>query len=131
MSMSDPIADMLTRIRNAQSANKVDVRIPSSKLKVAIANVLKEEGVVIDYSVAEEGGHATLIVVLKYFNDKPVIEHVQRVSRPGLRVYKGKDELPKVQGGLGIAIVSTPQGVMTDRAARSAGQGGEILCTVS
>jgi small subunit ribosomal protein S8 len=129
MSMSDPIADMLTRIRNAQSASKATVSMPSSKLRVAISNVLKEEGYIADYQVSGEG-RPELSVTLKYFQGKPVIEEVQRVSRPGLRIYKSKDELPKVRGGLGIAVVSTSLGVMTDRMARAKGHGGEILCTV-
>lgn len=130
MSMTDPIADMLTRIRNGQSAGKKNVKIPSSKLKLSIAKVLKEEGYITDYSVELDGNHAVMTVVLKYFNGVPVIESVKRVSRPGLRIYKSKDELPKVLGGLGIAIVSTSNGVMTDRAARAIGHGGEVICTV-
>jgi small subunit ribosomal protein S8 len=117
MSMSDPIADMLTRVRNAQAAFKAEVAMPSSKGKQAIAGVLKSEGYIADFAVREGG-------------DKPVIESLKRVSRPGLRIYKGKDELPRVLGGLGIAIISTSRGVMTDRAARAAGEGGEVLCTV-
>lgn len=128
--MSDPIADMLTRIRNGQSANKKSVKIPSSKLKLSIAKVLKEEGYILDYKVLSTGNHQEMIVDLKYFNGVPVIESVKRVSRPGLRIYKSKDELPKVLGGLGIAIVSTSNGVMTDRAARAIGHGGEVICTV-
>lgn len=131
MSMQDPIADMLTRIRNGQAAAKKEVSMPSSKLKVAIAEVLKDEGYVADYSVAEEGVKAVLTVALKYFQGKPVIESLQRVSRPGLRIYKDAAHLPKVNNGLGVAIVSTSRGVMTDRAARAAHQGGEILCVVS
>ncbi|MFM8341047.1 MAG: 30S ribosomal protein S8 [Methylomonas sp.] len=130
MSMTDPIADMLTRIRNGQSAGKKNVRMPSSKLKVSIAKVLKEEGYILDYRVELDGNHSVMIVELKYFNGVPVIESVKRVSRPGLRIYKSKDELPKVLGGLGIAIVSTSNGVMTDRAARAIGHGGEVICTV-
>jgi len=130
MSMSDPISDMLTRIRNGQMARKAQVSMPSSKLKVAIARVLKEEGYINDYQVAEEGGKSTLTIDLKYYNGKPVIEKIERVSRPGLRIYKGKEELPQVRGGLGIAIVSTSKGVMTDRAARAAGEGGEVICVV-
>ncbi|MDN4503975.1 30S ribosomal protein S8 [Alteromonadaceae bacterium BrNp21-10] len=126
MSMQDPIADMFTRIRNGQLASKVSVTMPSSKLRVAIANVLKEEGYVTDFSVAGDV-KPELEVTLKYFDGKKVIENIQRVSRPGLRIYKKKDELPKVMGGLGIAIVSTSKGVMTDRAARKAGMGGEII----
>lgn len=131
MSMTDPIADMLTRIRNAQRAAKAQVSMPSSKLKVAIAGVLKEEGYIADFTVLETGAKAQLTITLKYFEGKPVIEKIQRVSRPGLRVFKGKTELPQVLGGLGIAVVSTSQGVMTDRAARAAGHGGEILCIVA
>lgn len=131
MSMTDPIADMLTRIRNAQHATKAQVSMPSSKLKVAICNVLKEEGYIADLAVAETAGKTQLKIALKYFEGKPVIEKIQRVSRPGLRVFKGKDELPRVLGGLGVAIVSTSQGVMTDRAARAAGHGGEVLCVVA
>jgi len=130
MSMSDPIADMLTRIRNGQAAGKKNVMLPSSKLKVAIAKVLKEEGYIADYSTESNGSHTQMNIKLKYYDGKPVIEQVKRVSRPGLRIYKSKDELPKVLGGLGIAIVSTSSGVMTDRAARAIGHGGEIICTV-
>lgn len=131
MSMTDPIADMLTRIRNAQQANKVDVTMPSSKLKLSIAQVLKEEGYVVDFSVNENEGKPLLNVSLKYFDGKPVIEQISRVSRPGLRVYRAADKLPQVIGGLGIAIVSTSRGVMADRKARALGQGGEVLCAVS
>jgi small subunit ribosomal protein S8 len=131
MSMTDPIADMLTRIRNAQLAEKAEVRMPSSRLKAAIAKVLKDEGYITGFSVEQDGGKSTLTIGLKYFQGVPVIASVQRVSCPGLRSYKGKDKLPKVQGGLGIAIVSTSQGVMTDRAARAAGHGGEVLCYVA
>ncbi|OQW65991.1 MAG: 30S ribosomal protein S8 [Proteobacteria bacterium ST_bin11] len=130
MSMTDPIADMLTRIRNGQSAGKKSVKIPSSKLKLAIAKVLKEEGYISDYKTEVTGCHTEMTVDLKYYNGVPVIESVKRVSRPGLRIYKSKDELPKVLGGLGIAIVSTSNGVMTDRAARAIGHGGEVICTV-
>lgn len=130
MSMTDPIADMLTRIRNGQSAGKKSVKIPSSKLKIAIVTVLKNEGYIADYKIEEIGNHKQMIVDLKYFNGQPVIENVKRISRPGLRIYKSKDELPKVLGGLGIAIVSTSNGVMTDRAARAIGHGGEVICTV-
>jgi small subunit ribosomal protein S8 len=129
--MTDPIADMLTRIRNGLGAKKAEVIMPASRLKVAVAQVLKDEGYIADYAVREEGAKPRLQVVLKYYNGKPVIERLQRVSRPGLRVYKQKTDLPKVFGGLGITIVSTSQGVMTDRAARKAGYGGEILCVVS
>ena len=128
--MSDPVADMLTRIRNGQSAVKENVKMPSSKLKVAIAEVMKAEGYIKDFNTETNGVHTELSVVLKYYNGAPVIEEVKRVSRPGLRIYKSKDELPKVLGGLGITIVSTSKGVMTDRAARAIGHGGEILCTV-
>jgi len=131
MSMSDPIADMLTRIRNGQSAGMKSVKLPSSKIKIAIAAVLKEEGYVTNYKLEKTGSHTEMIVDLKYHQGIPVIENVKRVSRPGLRIYKSKDELPKVLAGLGIAIVSTSNGVMTDRAARAIGFGGEVLCTVS
>lgn len=131
MSMSDPIADMLTRIRNAQMAEKPAVTLPSSKLKEAIARVLKEEGYIEDYAVRREGGKSELDIRLKYYAGKPVIERIERVSKPGLRIYRGKDELPKVMNGLGIAIVSTPKGVMTDRQARNANVGGEVLCIVA
>ncbi|MGC3874205.1 30S ribosomal protein S8 [Halomonas sp. GXIMD04776] len=129
MSMQDTLADMFTRIRNAQMATKEAVNMPSSKLKVEVARVLKEEGYINDFAVAE-GTKPELSVTLKYFEGKPVIEHIQRVSKPSLRIYKGKGELPKVADGLGVAIVSTSQGVMTDRAARHAGVGGEVICTV-
>jgi small subunit ribosomal protein S8 len=128
--MQDPLADMLTRVRNAQMAAKPSVGMPSSKLKIAVANVLKEEGYISDLSVAEVEGKAVLNIDLKYFEGKPVIEEIDRVSRPSLRQYTGKDGLPKVRGGLGVAIVTTSKGVMTDRAARAAGVGGEVLCTV-
>jgi small subunit ribosomal protein S8 len=128
--MTDPVADMLTRIRNGQSAGKKSVSMPSSKLKVAIAKVLKEEGYIAEYTTTTEGSHTQMTVVLKYFNGVPVIEKVKRISKPGLRIYKSKDELPQVLGGLGIAIVSTSNGVMTDRAARAIGHGGEVICTV-
>jgi len=131
MSMTDPIADMLTRIRNAQLAEKAEVRMPSSKVKVSIAKVLKDEGYVAGYAVEDNAGKATLAIELKYYQGQPVISMIRRISSPGLRSYKGKDELPKVQDGLGIAIVSTSHGVMTDRDARAAGHGGEILCYVS
>jgi len=131
MSMSDPIADMLTRIRNAQSADKKEVSMPASKMKGMIAEVLKGEGYIADYQVADVDGKSTLTIALKYFNNKPVIESLKRVSRPGLRIYRNKDELPKVLGGLGVAIVSTSKGVMSDRAARAAGVGGEVICTVA
>lgn len=131
MSMSDPIADMLTRIRNAQMVNKADVTMPSSKVKVAIANVLKDEGYIEDFSVQNDGVKANLTIGLKYYAGKPVIERLQRVSKPGLRVYKGTEEIPKVMNGLGVTIVSTSKGVMTDRKARAAGIGGEVLCVVA
>ena len=131
MSMSDPIADMLTRIRNAQSVNKTAVAMQSSKLKVAIARVLKDEGYIESYAVAEDAGKATLSIELKYYAGRPVIERIERVSRPGLRVYKGKSEIPTVLNGLGVTIVSTPKGVMTDRKARATGVGGEVLCYVA
>lgn len=130
MSMTDPIADMLTRIRNALHAGKPDVSMPLSKQKVAIAQVLQDEGYITGFSQGEQDGKPTLTIVLKYYEGKPVIEKIKRVSRPGLRIYKGKDELPRVMGGLGVAIVSTSTGLMTDRAARKAGHGGEVLCTV-
>ncbi len=130
MSMQDPISDMLTRIRNGQSASKLAVTMPSSKLKVAIAELLKAEGYVADYAVSGDE-KPELEVTLKYFQAKPVIEQIQRVSRPGLRIYKKKDELPSVMGGLGVAVVSTSKGLMTDRAARKAGLGGEIICYVA
>jgi len=130
MSMNDPIADMLTRIRNGQAANKVDVTMPSSKAKVAIAQVLKDEGYIGEFSVAE-GSKPTLTIALRYYEGKPVIDMLKRVSRPGLRTYKAVGDLPKVIGGLGVAIISTSQGVMTDRAARKAGCGGEVICYVS
>lgn len=130
MSMNDPIADMLTRIRNGQMARKVDVSMPSSKQKIAIAQVLKDEGFVADYSV-DEDAKPTLTVVLKYYEDKPVIDMIKRVSRPGLRTYKAADDLPKVINGMGIAIISTSKGLMTDRAARKEGFGGEIICYVA
>lgn len=131
MSMSDPIADMLTRIRNCQSAEKQSVAMPSSKVKVSIARVLKDEGYIEDYAVRDEDGKPTLDVRLKYYAGRPVIEKIVRISRPGLRVYKGRDELPTVMNGLGVAIVSTSRGVMTDRVARTAGVGGEVLCVVA
>lgn len=130
MSMQDPIADMLSRIRNAQARAKATVTMPSSTKKVAIARVLKDEGYVAGFKVAAEEGKPVLEITLKYFEGKPVIAEIDRVSRSGLRRYAGKDELPRVRGGLGIAIVSTSKGVMSDRAARAAGIGGEVLCTV-
>lgn len=131
MSMTDPIADMLTRIRNGQASEKSQVSMPSSKLKTSIAEVLKSEGYIENFQVSEQDGKPVLVVDLKYYEGKPVIESIKRASRPGVRMYKPKDELPKVDAGLGIAIVSTPNGVMTDRAARSAGVGGEVICYVS
>lgn len=131
MSMSDPIADMLTRIRNAQMAQKSSVVMPSSKLKVAIAGVLQSEGYIDGFNVRSEGGKAELELALKYYSGRPVIERIERVSRPGLRVYRGTDELPRVMNGLGVAIVSTPRGVMTDRKARAEKVGGEVLCIVA
>lgn len=131
MSMSDPISDMLTRIRNAQAADKVSVSMPASKLKAAIAKVLKDEGYIDDFAVRENDGKPQLDVSLKYYAGRPVIERIERVSRPGLRVYKGSKDIQKVMNGLGITIVSTPKGVMTDRSARAAGVGGEVLCVVA
>ena len=131
MSMSDPIADMLTRIRNAQQVEKVNVGMPSSKLKVAIAKVLHDEGYIDSYSIAVDAGKSSLNIALKYYAGKAVIERLERVSKPGLRIYKGKDELPTVMNGLGIAIVSTPRGVMADRHARTQGVGGEVICYVA
>jgi small subunit ribosomal protein S8 len=130
MSMQDPLADMLTRIRNAQMAGKPAVVMPSSKLKQSVAGVLVQEGYIAAQRVESNDGKATLHLDLKYFQGKPVIAEIDRISSPGLRAYKGKGELPKVRNGLGIAIISTSQGVMTDRAARQAGVGGEVLCTV-
>ena len=132
MSMSDPISDMLTRIRNAQMAEKTKVEMPSSKLKVAIVKVLKDEGYVDGFSVIKgDGGKDTLEIGLKYYSGRPVIEKIQRVSRPGLRIYKGSEDIPAVMNGLGIAIVSTSKGLMTDRKARANGIGGEVLCVVA
>lgn len=132
MSMTDPIADMLTRIRNAQTAAKTQVSMPTSKLKVAIAQVLRDEGFIADFAVAQTApGKADLTIALKYFEGHPVIERIERISRPGRRMFRGKNELPKVLGGLGVAIISTPQGLMSDRAARAAGHGGEVLCAVA
>jgi len=131
MSMTDPIADMLTRIRNGQKARMMSVTMPASTTKAAVAKVLKDEGYINNYSTAGEGAESTLTIELKYFNGAPVIEHIQRSSRPGLRVYRRKADLPKVLGGLGIAIVSTSAGVMSDRQAREQGIGGEVLCIVS
>lgn len=131
MSMTDPIADMLTRIRNAQMAQKGAVVMPSSKLKVAIATVLKDEGYIDEFAVRENSGKPILDIALKYYAGRAVIERIERVSKPGLRVYKGKDNLPQVLNGLGVAIVSTPKGVMTDRKARASNVGGEVLCIVA
>ena len=131
MSMSDPIADLLTRIRNAQMVSKATVSVPSSKVKVAIAQVLKEEGSIDGFDVKTEDGKSELAITLKYYAGRPVIERIERVSRPGLRVYKGCNAIPQVQNGLGVAIVTTPKGVMTDRKARAAGVGGEVLCYVA
>lgn len=131
MSMSDPIADMLTRIRNAQAVEKTNVAMPSSKVKKAIAQVLKDEGYIEDFSVVKEGSFEQIDIALKYYAGRPVIERLERVSRPGLRVYKASKDIPQVMNGLGVAIVTTPQGVMTDRKARAAGIGGEVLCYVA
>lgn len=131
MSMTDPVADMLTRIRNAQMAEKLSVSMPSSKLKVAIAKVLKDEGYIDDFAIRENDAKPELDIALKYYAGQPVIERIERVSKPGLRVYKGKDDLPRVMNGLGVAIVSTPKGVMTDRRARAGNMGGEVLCIVA
>jgi small subunit ribosomal protein S8 len=129
--MTDPIADLLTRIRNAHHAEKISLTLPGSKIKSAIAKVLMEEGYIESFEASNEEGKPSLTIKLKYYEGNPVIEHLQRISKPGLRVYKSAEELPKVNGGLGIAIVSTSKGIMTDRAARSAGVGGEVLCSVS
>ncbi len=131
MSMSDPIADMLTRIRNAQATNKVVVSMPNSKVKVGIANVLKDEGYITDFRVDENNGKPNLEVTLKYYEGRGVIDSLKRASRPGLRIYRGKDDLPRVLDGLGIVIVSTSRGFMTDVAARAAGHGGELICYVA
>ncbi|HEX5764660.1 MAG TPA: 30S ribosomal protein S8 [Woeseiaceae bacterium] len=131
MSMTDPISDMLTRIRNGQKARKVSVRMPASNAKTAVARVLKDEGYIADYSTTEDGQKAELTVELKYYEGKPVIENIKRISKPGLRIYRGKEDLPKVLGGLGVAIVSTSAGVMSDRQAREQGIGGEVLCVIS
>jgi small subunit ribosomal protein S8 len=130
MSMTDPIADMLTRIRNGQGAGKIEVSMPSSKLKANVARVLKEEGYIEDYQVIGDT-KPVLMVRLRYYEGKPVIEEIRRASRPGLRMYKGKNTLPRIRGGLGVAIVSTSRGVMTDKAARTLGEGGEVLCYVA
>ena len=131
MSMTDPIADLLTRIRNAQLARKTEVSVSSSKLKTALVKVLKEEGYVAGFNIVTDGVKQTLSIELKYYEGRPVIDRLERVSRPGLRIYRSKNELPKIQGGLGTAIVSTPKGVMTDKQARAIGQGGEVLCIVA
>jgi len=131
MSMSDPVADLLTRIRNAQMVAKPTVLVPSSKVKVAISQVLKDEGYIDDFKVTTTDGKSVLEIALKYYAGRPVIERIERVSRPGLRVYRGSDAIPQVQNGLGVAIVTTPQGVMTDRKARATGVGGEVLCYVA
>jgi small subunit ribosomal protein S8 len=131
MTMMDPVADMLTRIRNAQQAEKQLVAMPASKLKSAIAQVLKDEGYIDGFAVREADGRATLEISLKYYAGRPVIEKIERVSRPGLRIYRPKDQLPKVMNGLGVAIVSTSRGVMTDRKARGLGVGGEVLCIIA
>ncbi len=131
MSMSDPIADMLTRIRNAQMTEKVSVAMPSSQLKVAIAKVLKDEGYIEDFRVAGEAAKPQLEIALKYYAGRPVIEKIERISKPGLRIYRGKEDLPRIMNGLGVAIVSTSRGVMTDRKARASGIGGEVLCVVA
>lgn len=130
MSMQDPLSDMLTRLRNAQMAGKTGVDMPGSKLKAAVAAVLKDEGYIADFTAADSEGKPRLAIELKYYEGKPVIAEIDRISRPGLRSYSSKDELPSVRNGLGVAIVSTSMGVMTDRAARAAGVGGEVLCTV-
>jgi small subunit ribosomal protein S8 len=131
MSMTDPIADLLTRIRNGQSARKASVSVASSKLKTAILAVLKDEGYIADFNQASEAGKPVLSIDLKYYEGRPVIDRIERVSRPGLRIYRRKDEFPRVLGGMGTVIVSTPKGVMTDRAAHAIGQGGEVLCIVA
>jgi len=131
MSMTDPIADLLTRIRNGQAARKASVTLASSKLKQAILKVLKDEGYIADYAVQSEDGKAELRIELKYYEGRPVIDRIERVSRPGLRIYRGKDDLPRVLGGMGTVIISTPKGVMTDKAAQAIGQGGEVLCIVA
>jgi small subunit ribosomal protein S8 len=131
MSMSDPISDMLTRIRNAQAVQKATVNIPASKVKTGIAKVLKDEGYITDFRDSEVGGKPALEVTLRYMEGRGVIESLKRASRPGLRIYRGKDDLPKILNGLGMAVISTSQGIMTDSAARAAGQGGEILCIVT
>jgi small subunit ribosomal protein S8 len=131
MSMTDPIADLLTRIRNGQSARKTTVALASSKLKQAIVKVLKDEGYIADFSIHSDDGKPELRIELKYYEGRPVIDRIERVSRPGLRIYRGKNEIPRVLGGMGTVIVSTPKGVMTDKAAHAIGQGGEVLCIVA
>jgi small subunit ribosomal protein S8 len=131
MSMTDPVADLLTRIRNGQSAGKSQVSLASSKIKTSICRVLKDEGYVADFRIDEDEGKPRLTIDLKYFEGRPVIDRIERVSRPGLRIYRGQHDLPKVLGGMGTVIVSTPRGVMTDRQARAIGQGGEVLCIVA
>ncbi|TAK80196.1 MAG: 30S ribosomal protein S8 [Betaproteobacteria bacterium] len=131
MSMSDPIADMLIRIRNAQMVGHVEVVMPASKLKSAIAQVLKQEGYIEDFALRDNAAHKELAIALKYYAGRPVIERLERVSKPGLRVYKGRDDIPRVMNGLGVAILSTSRGVMTDRKARADGIGGEVLCIVA
>jgi small subunit ribosomal protein S8 len=131
MSMTDPIADFLTRIRNGQRSGKPEVGMPGSRIKLALAKVLKDEGYIEDFAVVANDEKSTLTVRLKYYQGRPVIDRLERVSRPGLRVYKGKDDLPRILGGMGVAIISTSRGVMTDREARAGGHGGEILCIVS
>jgi small subunit ribosomal protein S8 len=131
MSMSDPIADLLTRIRNAQMVAKATVSVPSSKVKIAITQVLKDEGYIDGFEIKTEDNKSQILITLKYYAGRPVIERIERVSRPGLRVYKGCDSIPQVMNGLGVAIVTTPQGVMTDRKARATGIGGEVLCYVA
>lgn len=131
MSMSDPVADMLTRIRNGQQAGKATIMVPGSKVKAALADVLKNEGYISDFNAASQDGKSQLQIELKYFQGQPVIDLIKRISRPGLRIYKGCGELPKVRDGLGIAIISTSKGVMTDRAARAAGHGGEVIAYVA
>ena len=130
MSMTDPVADLLTRIRNGQTAGKTQVSLDSSKIKTAIVRVLKDEGYVADFRIAADDGKPRLTIDLKYYEGRPVIDRLERVSRPGLRIYRGKDELPRVLGGLGVAVVSTPQGIMSDKQARAAGTGGEVLFVV-
>ena len=131
MGMTDPIADMLTRIRNAQMVGQIEVKMPASKLKAAIASVLKDEGYIEDFAVHEDGTMQELRIALKYYAGRPVIEKIERVSSPGLRVYKGRHDIPRIMNGLGIAILSTSHGVMTDRKARASGVGGEVLCIVA